>query len=428
MIGFAGLSHLGSVSSVAAAAKGFEVAAFDPDRGLTESLNCSEMPIFEPGLEARLDESRTRIRFTSDPAELASCLVLFISVDVPTDEDNQSDPSPIQGLIDAVLGELPTECILVILSQVPPGFTRGLACTIPGDYSSRLFYQVETLIFGQAVERALAPERVIVGCRDPKAALPEPYSTYLKAFDCPILPMRYESAELSKISINVCLVASIGATNMMAELCEGIGADWSEIVPALRLDRRIGRHAYLAPGLGIAGGNLERDLIAVKKLASEAGADAGLVDAWLTNSCHRRDWALRAIHGEVISGKSKPVVAIWGLTYKPDTASTKNSPALALIEGLRSFQVRAYDPKAELGGDRPNFVRTSSAMEACSGADVLVIMTPWAEFADIELKDVARAMAGRVIVDPFGVVDREASSHEGFRHFGLGWPVEADCG
>jgi len=117
-----------------------------------------------------------------------------------------------------------------------------------------LFYQVETLIFGQAVERALAPERVIVGCRDPKAALPEPYSTYLKAFDCPILPMRYESAELSKISINVCLVASIGATNMMAELCEGIGADWSEIVPALRLDRRIGRHAYLAPGLGIAGG------------------------------------------------------------------------------------------------------------------------------------------------------------------------------
>src|SRR6202007_1428128 len=104
------------------------------------------------------------------------------------------------------------------------------------------------------------------------------------AFGCPILPLRYESAELAKISINFCLVASIGVANTLAELCESIGADWAEIVPALRLDRRIGPHSYLSPGLGIAGGNLERDLRTVLDLAADRRADTGIVEAWIANS------------------------------------------------------------------------------------------------------------------------------------------------
>src|SRR5208282_3885562 len=133
--------------------------------------------------------------------------------------------------------------------QVPPGFTRGVA-RVPHE---RLIYQVETLIFGRAVERALHPERFIVGCADPARPLPPAFAAFLASFGCPILPMRYESAELCKISINFFLVASISAANSLAELSEHIGAEWSEIMPALRLDKRIGPHAYIAPGLGIAG-------------------------------------------------------------------------------------------------------------------------------------------------------------------------------
>ena len=158
------------------------------------------------------------------------------------------------------------DAVVVILSQVPPGFTRARQRA-----GRALHYQVETLIFGRAIERALYPERFIVGCADPTAPLPPAYRQFLDAFGCPILPMRYESAELAKISINMCLVASVSVANTLAELCEQIGADWSEIVPALRLDRRIGPHAYLTPGLGIAGGNLERDLATVCALADRAG-------------------------------------------------------------------------------------------------------------------------------------------------------------
>src|SRR5204863_6387465 len=138
----------------------------------------------------------------------------------------------------------------------------------------------------------------------------------LDSFGCPILSMRYESAELAKISINCCLVASISVANTMAELCEKIGADWSEIVPALKLDRRIGAHAYLSPGLGLAGGNLERDLATVTTLAQEFGTEAGTVRAFVENSRHRKDWALRTLHKALLAKTPGAMVGILGLAYK----------------------------------------------------------------------------------------------------------------
>ena len=146
----------------------------------------------------------------SSPAslrDLTTCDVVYIAPDVPTDDQ----ASRIFGCFrtDRSGGAASVKAaVLVILCQVPPGFTRSL--DFPPD---RLFYQVETLIFGRAVERAVAPERFIVGCADPEAALPGRYRQLLEAFGCPILPMRYESAELAKISINMCLVASIGVAN-----------------------------------------------------------------------------------------------------------------------------------------------------------------------------------------------------------------------
>src|SRR5919109_5597208 len=141
--------------------------------------------------------------------------------------------------------------------------------------------------------RRATPVRSIVGCADPAAPLDARFRAVLDAFGCPILPMRYESAELAKISINCCLVASVSVANTLAELCERIGADWREIAPALKLDRRIGAYAYLAPGLGIAGGNLERDLATVSRLSEGQGTEAGMITAWLRNSRYRRGWALR---------------------------------------------------------------------------------------------------------------------------------------
>lgn len=428
MIGFAGLSHLGIVSSIAVASKGFEVIAYDPTAALCEELSNGNLPVFEPDLAELLATSRSRIRFIADPAALNKCDVLFFSVDVPTDSDNRSDLSTLHWLIDEVVVYASPSTVLVVLSQVPPGFTHKLANTLKRSHDHRslqLFYQVETLIFGCAVERALQPERFIVGCSDPKAALPTPYADMLAAFDCPILRMRYESAELAKISINMFLVSSISVANTLAELCEVLGADWSEIIPALKLDKRIGPHAYLSPGLGLSGGNLERDLDTVSALAREFGTDAGVVDAWISNSRHRRDWVLKTIHSEVASRWSDPVIAIWGLAYKPNTISTKNSPALDLLEALAKFSVRAHDPQVVLRRDgSPNFIQVKSALDACRGAHALVIMTPWHEFSSIRLAEIRGLMTGQVIVDPFGMLDRPLCDELGFLHFRLGSPAE----
>src|SRR5262249_8956683 len=161
--------------------------------------------------------------------------------------------------------------------------------------------------------------------------------------------------------------------------CEGIGADWAEIAPALRLDRRIGPHAYLKPGLGIAGGNLERDLETVRTLAGRHGSDAGAVEAWLANSRRRRDWALKTLREGVLAAKPDALVAVLGLAYKEDTHSTKNSPALSLIRGLAGKRVRVHDPVVPASA-APGTIGAASPLEAAEGADALVVMTPWRQF------------------------------------------------
>src|SRR3990167_2050085 len=159
-----------------------------------------------------------------------------------------------------------------------------------------------------------------------------------------ILIINYESAELAKISINCCLVANISVANMLSEICEKIGANWSEIIPALRLDKRIGPYSYITPGLGIAGGNLERDLTTVLNLAEEHGTDNNIVKSWLGNSRYRKDWVLKILHQSILARIPNPSIAVLGLTYKENTNSTKNSPALALLESLKTYNIQSYDP------------------------------------------------------------------------------------
>ncbi|MBP2294288.1 nucleotide sugar dehydrogenase [Azospirillum rugosum] len=418
-IAYLGMTHLGLVSGIAAASKGFDVVCFDPDPERIATLERGDLPVVEPGLPELLAENRERLRFTADAGALAGCGVVYIAPDVPTDDSGASDLGPIRALLDRVEPALAADASLVILSQVPPGFTRSRQRS-----GRSLYYQVETLIFGRAVERATQPERFIVGCADAAQPLAPAYRSFLEAFGCPILPMRFESAELAKISINVCLVASVSVANTLAELCERVGAVWQEIVPALRLDRRIGPYSYLAPGLGIAGGNLERDLATVIGLAEREGTDAGVIRAFLDNSRHRRDWALRVLHAEVLSRRRNPVIAVLGLAYKEDTASIKNSPSLALIAHLHGTDLRLYDPVVPASAaNAPRAVGAADPLDACDGADALVIMTPWRQFRDLDPTLIAGRLAGRTVVDPYGVLDPAACRDAGLIHIRLGAPL-----
>ena len=419
VIGFAGMTHLGLVSSVCAAEKGFRVVCFDRDEARIAALTRGELPVSEPKLDELVAKNAGRIGFTTSAAELAGCDVIYVAPDVPTDDAGASDLGPINALLDSVFGAARADAVIVIQSQVPPGFTRSRQRP-----NRSLYYQVETLIFGRAVERALHPERYIVGCADPGRPLLAPYAAVLGAYGCTVLAMRYESAELAKISINACLVASVTVANTLAELCEKIGADWSEIAPALKLDKRIGPHAYLAPGLGIAGGNLERDLATVCGLADRHGTDAGVVRAWLANSAHRKYWPLRTLQREVLSKLRDPVIAVLGLAYKQDTHSTKNSPALALLEALKPFRVRVFDPVVPASAaSHPRCHAAKSELEACEGADALVVLTPWAQFGKLDPREIAKRMRGKVVLDPYAVLKAADCRAAGLRYHTLG--VEA---
>jgi UDPglucose 6-dehydrogenase len=406
---------------VAIATKGFRVVGYDADATRVADIASGRMPVVEPQLDNLSRAFAANLSFTDRMGDLATCDIVYISTDVPTDDRGASDLSAITALIDQVIPTLASHALLVVLCQVPPGYTRGLKLT-----PERLFYQVETLVFGRAVERATQPERYIIGCADPARPLPSPYRTLLEAFGCPILPMRYESAELAKISINCCLVAAVTVANTLAELSERIGADWSEIAPALRLDRRIGPYSYLAPGLGIAGGNLERDLATVLRLSEAGGSEASVISAFIANSRHRRDWALRTLHCEVLANKRDAMIAVLGLAYKEDTHSTKNSPALALIENLHPWPIRVYDPVVPASAaPHPAATGAACAIEAARGVDAVAIMTPWPQFRRIEPADLRAVMNGRTVLDPARVLDPAAARSAGLECFTLGAPAPA---
>jgi len=418
VVGFAGMTHLGIVSAIAAAARGFSVIGYDSDENLVSRLGGQDLPILEPGLDQLLATNQDRIRFSATLSDLSGSDVVYIAADVPTDDEAHSDLTPISALVDRVSQHLRDNTVLVVLCQVPPSFTRTIS-RVPHD---RLIYQVETLIFGRAVERALNPERFIVGCADPEKPLPPRYRELLDAFGCPILPMRYESAELAKISINFCLVASVTVANVLAELSESIGADWAEIVPALRLDRRIGPYSYLSPGLGIAGRNLERDLRTVLNLAEDRGTDVGVVHAWIANSRHRRDWCWRVLQERVVSIKPTARVGVLGLAYKEHTNSTKNSPALALLGRLRGMDLRVHDPVVPTA-IVPYTVGCSEPLACAEGADALVLATPWPQYRELQIPDLARLMTGRVLIDPFRLLDGGEAAAAGFEYHALGMPA-----
>ena len=259
----------------------------------------------------------------------------------------------------------------------------------------RLYYQVETLVFGRAVGARVASGANHHRMRQPVAPLEPRYEALLSAFGCPLLPMRYESAELAKIAINCCLVSSISVANTLSEICEKIGADWSEIVPALKLDARIGPYAYLSPGLGIAGGNLERDLATVVALSERHNADSDVVRAWIANSQHRRDWAARTIRNALCRAQTEAKIAVWGLAYKENTHSIKNSPSLATIDRpaetrlRRSRSCRQRRRRVSRAHLKPAPIR----LQALRDADALLILTPVAAVQAHTADDVARSDA-----------------------------------
>ena len=170
---------------------------------------------------------------------------------------------------------------------------------------------------------------------------------YLNSYKAPIIKMSYESAELTKISINLFLISSVIVTNKLSEISEKIGAKWVDIIPALQLDKRIGKYSYIKPGLGISGGNLERDLENIINITKKYNLDDTLFKIWFKESNNRKNWIFNHLKKLVFKKIKNPNICILGLTYKVNTNSTKNSTSIEIIKKLKNIMVSVYDPFAK---------------------------------------------------------------------------------
>ena len=418
---FLGLSHLGIVSSAGWASHGNLTLGLDLDHEIVSRLAKRDVPIYEPGLPELLDQTAECLSYSAKLQELEHCDLVVVSRDVPTDGGNASNVGIVWALLDRAIPHLRQDVVLAIHSQVPPGFTRELEGRLRAsrpELRFTLYYWMETLIFGNAVERCLRPERFILGCGDPSAPLDERFDRALSRFGCPVLPMRYESAELTKTAVNFYLSTSVTYANTMADLCEAAGADWSEMVPALRLDARIGPKAYIQPSLGLAGGNLERDLVTLRTAAERDAVDSTLLVTVLAHNQQRYHWLLKQLRKRLFAVTSRPRLALWGLAYKKNTHSTKNSPALRLLNDLgRAAEFRAWDP--EVPAERAG-VRGGAQYEVLDGADALVIANDWDVFGAADLQRVRSSLARPLIVDCTSMLQKRSAELVDFEYACMG--------
>ncbi len=401
-VAYFGLSHLGIVSAISLASKHVRCVGVDLDAQLVSKLGSQEWPIQEPGIEEAYSAAKGFITFSNDLTSLSECDIVYISQDVPTDDFGKSNLGGVETLIDLAAQNVSKEARIVILCQVPPGFTRRM-----NKYHSNISYQVETLVFGQAFSRAVSPERIIVGVENPEILLDINYAHILEQFSCPILLMDYESAEFTKISINAFLAASVTTTNALNEIAKSVGAKWDSVKQALQLDRRIGPYAYLKPGLGISGGNIERDLQTLDGLGSVAQGEIGLFRTFLSNSQHQKNWIIEAIASHILDSNPKARIGILGVAYKENTHSTKNAMALVVLSKFAANIVGVYDPLAVLPPEFSTVKLFGSARDCIMASDAIVVMTPWEEFSSLDFSCIPKEeIKSFAIIDPYGIVNQ----------------------
>jgi len=418
IVGFCGMTHLGICSAIASISKGFETVCFDPNQKNIINLRKGIFPLKEPYLEEALRKNKHLINFTENAQDLEYCDLIYISPDILTNNRGISSLKEIKKLISIIIPYINKNSTMVILSQVPPGFTRKINKKI-----NKVYYQVETLIFGKGYERAMYPERYIIGCQDHLEPLSKNYEIFLKKSNCPILKMTYESAELAKISINMCLISSITVANKMSEICENVGANWNEIIPALRLDKRIGEHAYIKAQLGISGGNLERDIATAIKISKKYKIKISLFENYFEISKNRKNWVFQLIEKVILPKIPFPRIAILGLSYKKDTNSTKNAPSLILLSQLKKESVIAYDPVVDVNNIAPWCEKANNPEEAILKSDILIILTPWEQILKIDLKWVSENMNNKYFIDPFNLFNKKKIDHLGMKYFSIGMKI-----
>ncbi|MFN2625959.1 MAG: UDP-glucose/GDP-mannose dehydrogenase family protein, partial [Mycobacteriales bacterium] len=430
-----GTGYLGATHAVCMAELGFEVLGIDVDDAKIARLNAGEVPFFEPGLEPLLRKSLDsgRLRFTTSYAEVGDFGdVHFICVGTP---QKQGSYEADMRYVDAVVGDLaphltrPT--VVVGKSTVPSGTAASVAARLaneaPAGDGVELVWNPEFLREGFAVEDTLHPDRIVIGVAGggrAEAVMREVYASMLST-DTPFVVTDYATAELVKVAANAFLATKISFINAMAEVCEVVHADVKKLSEALGYDVRIGPR-FLHAGLGFGGGCLPKDIRAFMARAEQLGVDQALsflreVDAI---NLRRRARMVDLAH-ELVGGADGKRIAIWGAAFKPNSDDIRDSPALDVAATLHAEGgvVTVYDPAAIENARRrhPELQYAESAVAAAADADVVLHLTEWAEFVQLDPAAVSGVRHKR-IVDGRNALDAERWRAAGWTYRALGRP------
>jgi UDPglucose 6-dehydrogenase len=432
-----GTGYLGATHAACMAELGYEVLGVDVDPGKIEALSEGRVPFWEPGLDEILTRNLAsgRLRFTTSYAEAAEFGdVHFIGVGTPQKKgEYAADTSALDAVVEGLAPLLTRPTLIAGKSTVPVGTAARLAQKVrslaPAGDDAELAWNPEFLREGFAVQDTLHPDRLVFGLeagRNGRAeeVLREVYRPMLDD-NTPLVVTDLATAELVKVSANAFLATKISFINAISEVCETVGADVTTLADAIGHDVRIGRK-FLNAGLGFGGGCLPKDIRAFMARAGELGADLTFlreVDAINMRQRERVVSLTREACGGSLLGKR---VAVLGAAFKPDSDDIRDSPALNVAGQiqLQGAQVSVYDPKAMDNARKlfPTLTYSDSVVDAAKSADVVLHLTEWREFRELDPAELGEVVAERSIIDARNILDKDAWRAAGWTYRGLGRP------
>ncbi len=438
-----GCGYLGAVHAACMTELGHDVIGVDVDAAKIGALSVGEAPFYEPGLPELLTRALAtgRLRFTTDIAEVSDYQVHFVCVGTPQRKgeyaaDLRYVDAAVEALVPQLRGTADAPALVVGKSTVPVGTAARLAALVeeltPVGEHAILAWNPEFLREGFAVKDTLHPDRLVYGLPPGIAAttaetmLDEVYATPLAA-PTPKVATDYATAELVKVAANSFLATKISFINAMAEVCELVGADVTQLADALGHDARIGRR-FLGAGLGFGGGCLPKDIRAFMARAGELGADQALtflreVDAI---NMRRRTRMVELTREELGGSLMGARIAVLGAAFKPDSDDIRDSPALNVAAqiGLQGGYVTVTDPEALDNARRlwPDLRFAATAEEAAENADVVLLLTEWAQYRELDPVKFGEVVRHKRILDGRNALDPATWRAAGWQYRALGRP------
>ena len=429
-----GTGYVGLVTGVCLAEIGHEVLCVDVDAAKLKLIEAGKSPIYEPGLDELLTKNLTAGRFKVTLDALAGVQFgdfIFIAVGTPAAADGTADLHYVYNVAENIGKFLDHEAIIVDKSTVPVGTGDHVEAIIGRELAKRnlkhhfaVVANPEFLKQGDAVQDFLHADRIIVGSGD-EVALQKMQELYRNLNQVKVITMDRRSAELTKYAANAFLATKISFINEIAQFAEKFGADVAKIRDGIGSDPRIGYH-FLRAGCGYGGSCFPKDVSALIGLAREYGIESPLFNAVENINLRQKHLLFNRVH-QYLGNLEGKRIALWGLAFKPDTDDMREAPSRVLMESLWRTQaiVQAYDPVAEgttrkLYGERNDLILCATKEETLQNADLLVIVTEWKEFLQVDWNLVKNSLRFPVVFDGRNLFEKKTLAKYGIEYHGIG--------